>query len=152
MRDDVTMKRVNFILLSSVLLVFGLVSCGDKPEPAPIAPPAIVLPAHYTFVTADEADKLLQSTPAPGVLDVRGDEEMRDGNGWIIGAVPCPQLQGNREKLATLDRKRPWFVYCAIGGRAELTAETMAGLGFEKVYLLKGGFIEWRAQGKPVVK
>jgi hypothetical protein len=28
----------------------------------------------------------------------------------------------------------------------------MAELGFEKIYLLKGGFIEWRAQWKSVVK
>ncbi len=71
---------------------------------------------------------------------------MDQGSGVAVAA------SGNRDQLANLDRGSPWLVYCAIGGRAELTSEAMAELGFEKVYLLKGGFIEWRAQWKSVVK
>lgn len=140
--------KIAAILLSCLLLA----SCLDKPAPPPQGPPPIVLPAYYLSLPPDEVEKLMQTTPAIGVLDVRDDHEIRDGNGWIIGAEPCSQLQGNRDKLAKLDRTRPWLVYCAIGGRAELTAQAMAELGFEKVYLLKGGFIEWRAMGKLVVK
>lgn len=141
------MKRLP-ILMTCLLVV----SCMDKPEPAPQGPPSVVLPAHYLLLSPDEVEKLMQVTPDLGVIDVRDDHEIRDGNGWIKGAEPLSELQGNRAKLATLERKRPWLVYCAIGGRAELTAQTMAELGFEKVYLLKGGFIEWRAEGKSVVK
>lgn len=139
-------------LITLLLPCLLLASCMDKPAPAPQGPPPVVLPAHYLLLSPEDIEKLMQSTPTLGVLDVRDDHEIHDGNGWIAGAEPCSQLQGNRDKLAKLDRARPWLVYCAIGGRAELTGQAMAELGFEKVYLLKGGFIEWRRQGKPVVK
>jgi rhodanese-related sulfurtransferase len=142
------MKLCTFLLPISLLLA----SCMEKPAHAPQGPPPIVLPAHYLSLSPDEVEKHMQTMPDFGVIDVRDDHEIRDGNGWIKGAEPLSQLQGNRDQLAKLDRARPWLVYCAIGGRAELTAQTMAELGFEKVYLLQGGFIEWRAQGKPVVK
>ena len=140
--------RIAAVLLSCLLLA----SCLEKPTPPPQGPPPIVLPAHYLSLSPDEVETLMQTTPDLGVIDVRDDHEIRDGNGWIKGADPLSQFQGNRDKIAQLDRARPWLVYCAIGGRAELTAQIMAELGFEKVYLLKGGFIEWRGQGKSVVK
>ena len=135
-----------------IFLCLLLTSCLDKPEPAAIAPPPVVLPESYLSLPPADIEKLIQSTPNLGVLDVRDDHEIRDGHGWIAGALPCSQLQGNKDKLTKLEKTRPWLVYCALGGRAELTAQSMAELGFEKVYLLKGGFIEWRGQGKPVVK
>lgn len=144
-------RRVRSPILAALTCLL-LVSCMEQPEPAPQGPPPIVLPAHYLLLSPDDVEKLMQSTPTLGVLDVRDDHEIRDDHGWIAGAEPCSQLQGNKDKLAKLDRARPWLVYCAIGGRAELAAQTMAELGFEKVYLLKGGFIQWRTQGKPVVK
>jgi len=91
-----------------------------------------MLPAHYLSLSPDEVQKLLQATPDLGVIDVRDDREIRDGSGWIKGAASLSQLQGTRDQLAKLDRGSPWLVYCAIGGRAELTAEAMAELGVEE--------------------
>lgn len=132
-------------------LVLSLASCGKPPSAAPLAPPEVVLPAAYQFVSPDEAEKLIASTPAPGILDVRDEPEMHEV-GMISGARPCSYLADNTKMLRGLDRKQPYLIYCAIGGRSEYTAATMAELGFEKVYLLKGGINAWRAAKKPVVK
>lgn len=132
--------------------MLGLAACGKPPEPAPQGPPPVVLPSNCVWLSVKQAEDLIARNKLLGMLDVRNTDEMRDGNGWIPGAQPCPFFDGNEAKLKTLERERPWLVYCTIGGRAELTAQTMVKLGFKEIYLLKGGFAEWRAQGKAVVK
>ncbi len=138
--------------LSVIALVFVLTACGRIPPEAPTSPPPVVLPQNYQSLTPAQVETLMNQTKNLGILDARQTDEMRNGLGWIPGAQPCPWLDGNQSKLQGLDRNQPWLVYCTIGGRAELTAEAMAKLGFKEVYLLKGGFAEWLAQGKPVVR
>lgn len=135
-----------------VLLALALASCGKPPEPVATLPPPVVLPSSCVWLTVKQTEDLIAKNKLLGILDARDTDEMRDGNGWITGAQPCPYLPGNETTLKSLDRNRPWLVYCTIGGRAELTAQTMVQLGFKEIYLLKGGFAEWRAQGKPVIK
>lgn len=129
-----------------------LTSCGERAPDAPTMPLAVILPSNYQWLAAEQVTDLRNRTPNLGILDVRDDVEMRDGHGWIGGAQPCSYFAGVKDKLAVLDRERPWLVYCAMGGRSELMAKDMADLGFKQVYLLKGGFIEWRAKKMPVVK
>lgn len=135
------------------VFVFGLLaSCSEKPVDAPNMPVPVVLPAQYEWVSPSQVVVLRKKLPDLGVLDVRDDSEMRDGRGWIAGARPCSLFGGNEAVLKSLDRERPWLVYCALGGRSELVAKSMATLGFTKVYLLKGGFVAWRTEGQPTVK
>ena len=143
------MKSPALLCLCSGLLI--LTSCSKPPTAAPLAPPQAVLPASYSYVSPDEAEKLIASTPALGILDARDLPEMHEV-GMISGARPCPYLSDITQMLRGLDRKQPFLVYCAIGGRSEYTAETMSQLGFEHVYILKGGINAWRAAKKPVVK
>jgi rhodanese-related sulfurtransferase len=135
-----------------ILLTLALTSCGKAPEPVATLPPPVVLPANCVWLSVKQTEDLIAKNKLLGILDARDTDEMRDGNGWINGAQTCPYLPGNETMLKSLDRNRPWLVYCTIGGRAELTAQTMVQLGFKEIYLLKGGFAEWRAQGKPVIK
>jgi len=129
-----------------------LTACGKPPEAAPTMPTPVVLPTHYKSLTIAEAEDLMRTNKRLGIIDARGQDEMRAGDGWIPGARPFNYLAGDDGLLTTLDRDQPWLVYCTIGGRAELTAKEMAKLDFKQVYLLKGGFAAWHAQGKPVVK
>lgn len=138
--------------LSMLALVLGLSACGRPPEEAPTSPPPVVLPQNYQSLSPAQVETLMKQTKNLGILDTRQYDEMRNGLGWIPGAQPCSWLDGNQSKLQGLDRNQPWLVYCTIGGRAELTAQAMSKLGFKEVYLLKGGFAEWLAQGKAVVR
>ena len=138
--------------LSMLALVLGLSSCGRPPEEAPTSPPPVVLPQNYQSLSPAQVETLMKQTKNLGILDTRQYDEMRNGLGWIPGSQSCSWLDGNQSKLQGLDRNQPWLVYCTIGGRAELTAQAMSKLGFKEVYLLKGGFAEWLAQGKAVVR
>ncbi|MCB1207890.1 MAG: rhodanese-like domain-containing protein [Verrucomicrobiales bacterium] len=140
------MKKLFSILVS----LFVLVAC-DPPQKltGPTLPPEVTLPASYKTLSPDDAQKLIISDKTLTILDVRTEAEY--GPSRIPEAQPFDYLrtQETTERLSKLDRTTPYLLYCAIGGRAELVAQIMAQQGFEKVYLLEGGFNAWRAQKKP---
>jgi rhodanese-related sulfurtransferase/rubrerythrin len=96
-------------------------------------------------MTPDEAraylsDKTLQEVT---ILDVRQPGEYEEGH--IPGAklVPMPVLT---DSLGEIDRSKPVLVYCAIGGRSRIAAQTLAGKGYDQVINLSGGFKAWTGQ------
>jgi rhodanese-related sulfurtransferase/rubrerythrin len=86
------------------------------------------------------SDKTLQEVT---ILDVRQPGEYEEGH--IPGAklVPLPVLT---DSLSEIDPSKPVVVYCAIGGRSRVAAQTLAGKGYEQVINLTGGFKAWNGQ------
>ncbi|KAF5054665.1 Thiosulfate sulfurtransferase GlpE [anaerobic digester metagenome] len=86
------------------------------------------------------SDKTLQEVT---ILDVRQPGEYEEGH--IPGAklVPMAVLT---DSLHEIDRSKPVLVYCAIGGRSRIAAQTLAGKGFDQVINLSGGFKAWTGQ------
>lgn len=138
-------------LLTSLMLL--LASCGPPPIPsAEEGPPPVELPSAYEWITPAAAELLIASNPNLKIADVRAEDEIRNGDGWIARAHLAPYLTGNRRYLETWEKEQPWLIYCALGPRSELTAAEMATMGFKKVYLLKGGFNAWLAERRAVQK
>jgi rhodanese-related sulfurtransferase len=116
-------------------------------------PPPVVLPATVRQLTPDEAQKSIAGEPNLIILDVRGDGEA-ETEGRLAGARMYDYLHGEDtvQRLAELDRNGSYFIYCAIGGRAKLTAAKMHEMGFRRLSVLEGGLNAWIAAGKPVHK
>jgi len=73
--------------------------------------------------------------------------------GKIEGSKNYDFLQSKTlEQLNELDRLKPVFVYCALGGRAVKTAKQLHETGFTQIVVLKGGMDAWLKEGHPVVK
>ncbi len=49
-------------------------------------------------------------------------------------------------KVEKLDKSKPVFVYCKVGGRSSQAANKLSELGFKEIYNLDGGIMKW--QGK----
>ena len=80
------------------------------------------------------------------LIDVR---TPREYNGGHIGkAVNIDFFQTNSFKMAfeMLDKKKPVYLYCRTGSRSRKAAQKVIELGFEKVYDLKGGYLQWELQ------
>jgi len=77
------------------------------------------------------------------VLDVRQPGEYEEGH--IPGArlIPMAVLT---DSLDEIDPASPVLVYCAIGGRSRIAAQTLAGKGYDHVINLSGGFKAWNGQ------
>lgn len=86
------------------------------------------------------SDKTLQEVT---ILDVRQPGEYEEGH--IPGATLVP-LAVLTDSLDQIDPSKPVLVYCAIGGRSRIAAQTLAGKGYEQVINMSGGFKAWNGQ------
>jgi rhodanese-related sulfurtransferase len=96
------------------------------------------------------ADKL-KSTENPQLLDVRTPEEFA-----VDHLENASNVNWNGSEFAAkaekLDKSKPVFVYCKVGGRSHQAAEKLSELGFTQVYDLQGGIMKWNANGMAVEK
>jgi molybdopterin/thiamine biosynthesis adenylyltransferase/rhodanese-related sulfurtransferase len=79
-------------------------------------------------------------------IDVREPDEWQEGH--LPGAVHIPRgfLESRVEGVAP-DKGTPVVVYCASAARSAFAAKTLAGLGYENVHSLAGGFTDWKRNG-----
>ncbi len=91
-------------------------------------------------------------TEEKGVLiDVRTSEEYAEEH--IDGAINGNVQDVNFKKwIDSLDKSKAYFLYCKSGKRSAQAMDMMKENGFKKLYMLKGGMIEWRLKEMPVVK
>lgn len=85
------------------------------------------------------------------VVDVRPDKEYRAGH--IVDAVNLPFNQVN-DRIDQLDKykERPVILACKMGQHSSAVAKQLRAKGFEQVYRLSGGMMEWTSSQMPVVK
>ena len=77
------------------------------------------------------------------MLDVRSEDECDQG--IIEGSINIDFHKGQEfiDEIAALDKNKNYYIYCRSGARSGKTCEIMNELGFENVYNLLGGIIEW---------
>ena len=80
------------------------------------------------------------------LIDIRTPNEFSSGH--LENAVNVDFFNQNNFKatFTKLDKKKPLYIYCRSGKRSSRAAKQLAGLGFEKIYDLKGGYMKWRDQ------
>ncbi|MGB0431368.1 MAG: rhodanese-like domain-containing protein, partial [Bacteroidia bacterium] len=86
-----------------------------------------------------------QMKDKPGIiLDVRTPDEYRQGH--IDGSLLIDWYSKDFDtKVAELDKSKPIYVYCHVGGRSASAMKKLTKqLGFTEVYNLKGGIVAWR--------
>ena len=86
------------------------------------------------------------------LIDLRTDDELKN-KGMIKGALQIDFLAKDaEEKIAKLDKKKTYLIYCAGGGRSGDCAELMEKQGFSHVVNLEKGIEGWKKSGFEVVK
>lgn len=80
------------------------------------------------------------------VLDVRTDEEYQ--NGIIPNAIhnDIYKGQGFIYRLDELDKTKNYYVYCMAGARSSQACSIMKQMGFENVYNLVDGIVNWEGE------
>lgn len=100
-------------------------------------------------VSANEFENEIKNDSVQ-LLDVRTPQEYADGH--IEGALNINVQNDDFQQLAEkeLSKDSTVLVYCRSGRRSLDAAEILTKLGY-KVINLKGGIIEWKENGLPVV-
>lgn len=83
------------------------------------------------------------------VLDVRTPEETSEG--VIEGVTAIDYYRPDfSERLDSLSKDQPVYVYCAAGGRSSEAAKILIDKGYKEVYNLSGGMGAWKKSGMPI--
>ena len=97
------------------------------------------------FIAAAEADS------AAVILDVRQPDEFAAGH--LAKAINLDWLNPSAfsEGMAKLDKDHTYYIYCRNGRRSNAAASKMKREGF-RVFDMKGGYLQWTSEGRPVVR
>lgn len=95
--------------------------------------------------------KLQEKQAEAIVLDVRTPEEF--SSGYLPSAQNINYHDPDfAQKINSLDKNKPYFVYCLGGGRSAEAVRYMQENGFKEVYNLRGGIMAWKRANLPVVQ
>jgi len=138
------------VKLFSLVLAIGLVtgSCSGSAENK------TVIDSTVQVVSKDLSPEIYKKflTEKQGVLlDVRFMEEYTEGHipNSIFANINGDEFES---EVAKLDKDKPVFVYCKLGGRSSKAQKILISQGFKEVYNLKGGISAWQGQGHEVEK
>jgi molybdopterin/thiamine biosynthesis adenylyltransferase/rhodanese-related sulfurtransferase len=121
--------------------------CGVPSHSNPIVEERPV--AAYEKVTAKELKRRLDAGWKPYVLDVRRPHEAEIARlAFVDRMQPHDQIASI---AAELPRDRDIVVQCKSGARSARACETLAGLGFTKLWNLEGGINSWSNDVDPSI-
>lgn len=116
----------------SFMLIVSIIACSEAQQ--------------IKRLNVKEFKELMDKTPNKTILDVRTNGEVAQG--VLPQAMQIDYNSENFEsQLDKLDKNKPVFIYCAVGGRSGSACSILAKKGFKQVYNLEGGINAWRASG-----
>ena len=80
------------------------------------------------------------------ILDVRTPEEFETSRIPNSKNIDFYNPQNFMQEIEKLDRDKSYYVYCRTGVRSANSCQLMNELGFDKVYNLLGGIVEWKGE------
>ena len=125
------MKKV----IASLAVVVLLAGCSSSPSATDLSV------SEFTGKVAEQGIV---------TLDVRTPGEFNEGH--IEGAQLIDFQSGNFEnEIAALDKSKTYAVYCRSGNRSGQAVKVMREAGFNNLYNLNGGVIDWANAGLHLV-
>lgn len=125
------MKNVYFLFL-----FFVFISCQAQPGATAKMKP-------------DEFEKAIAGNNMQ-VLDVRTAAEFNTGHIKSSLQADWTKQEQFLDRVQYVDKNRPVYVYCLVGGRSAAAADWMRNNGFKNVVELAGGINAWKTAAKPL--
>lgn len=124
-------KIVN--MMSLLALGIFLLSCGEAQS--------------QSNLSLDQFVSKYKATPNAQLLDVRTPEEWSQGK---FASSKCVNYYDAtfQQNIQKLDKTKPVFVFCAVGGRSSSASKVLQKAGFKQIYNLQGaGYQQLAAKG-----
>jgi rhodanese-related sulfurtransferase len=107
---------------------------------------------QHPMVEIEALKAALESEQPPLLLDVRSEGEFNGEQGHIAEAVNIPLEEiGTRMDELGDDPEIPLLIVCRTDRRSNQAARQLAGNGFSRVNVVRGGMTAWLARGWPAV-
>ena len=103
----------------------------------------------YIDVSPVKAKELIDTVPDLVVIDV----SPKYAEGHLPKAINYYAGDGSLDKaIPTLDKSKPYLVYCHVDSVSILGAQKLVDAGFNPVYRLEGNYSAWVDAGYPIEK
>jgi len=106
--------------------------------------------ASYNILSSKDADAFIKSDK-PLVLDVRTPREYKIGHLENSILIPVQELQKRINELDVY-KNNAILIYCASGNRSTVASKILIDSGFNKIFNLKYGILDWKTKKYPVVR
>jgi len=80
-------------------------------------------------------------------IDVREEFEYKDGHIKGVKLIPLGTIQNS---LNSLDKNNNYIMICRSGARSMKALNILKSNGFNNVFSMKGGMLEWEANNLPI--
>ncbi|HUH29193.1 rhodanese-like domain-containing protein [Gelidibacter sp.] len=120
--------------MKNIILLLLLVNFSCKGQEKQAMEDLVILsPSSFKEEISDKKVQL---------IDVRTPEEYQEGH--IKNAVNIDFLaDGFDQKFDNFNKDEPLYIYCRSGNRSAKAAKILSELGFEKIYDLEGGYLNY---------
>lgn len=123
-------------IITTLFAVSILISCNGQNS------------SKNTNLSAIEFYEKIKELKNPQLVDVRTPEEFKGGH--LENALNINWNSDDFMRLAaSLDKTQPVMVYCLAGSRSAAAAAALRKNGFQQVYEMDGGIMQWRAKKLP---
>lgn len=85
------------------------------------------------------------------VIDIREPHEFANGHIESARHIPLGKIEERVHELEAY-KQNPVIVTCQSGTRSPQACKKLIGLGFTRVFEMKGGMLAWEEQKYPIVK
>ena len=127
------------------MLWISLVSCGQKQNEKSSDQDSA---SKISLISPEDLNKVNKDIL---LIDVRTPGEYASGH--VENSVNIDFRASNfKDLIGQLDKNQDVYVYCKVGGRSGSAAKMMEDMGFNKIYDLKGGIMQWEKDGFKKVK
>ena len=127
------MKKIFLILVIIILGAFQ--SCKNNSSD-------VATKGQIELISPQQVYDAVYSEDSVQLVDVRTPKEFKESH--LIGAQNiCVTSDDFSEKVKTLDKSKPVYVYCKKGVRSANAAKKLIKMGFTKIYDMNGGILLW---------
>lgn len=114
------------------------------------------LRAQVNEVTCEVVDRLIKKQSPILFIDIREVQETRLGTpegceqiprGVLEMQLPNSSRYQHLLKMHPLAEKLPIYLLCRSGARSILAAASLQSMGYQEVYSVAGGYIDWQRKG-----
>src|SRR5579884_1834937 len=104
---------------------------------------------HIKTIDVHQLKKIMEENTAAVLIDVRELEEWQQLH--IPGALHVPKdcIRSTISQLA-FGKNHPIYLHCKSGVRSLFAAQTLMEMGYDEVYSVNGGILDWAIAGYPI--
>ena len=108
------------------------------------------LTRKFSMLNTAEATTLI-NRQEPVVIDVRSENEFKEGHIANAIHIPLADLKDNADKL-TKHAGKPLLLYCKSGPRSDEACKILSKQGLTDLHCLNGGVLSWQEENMPLTK